>query len=73
MGDRLIFHAGTRRDSHDILSTGGRILNAVGFGKELKYAISDAYDIVNKIDYNDKYYRKDIGKRGMQYIKRGKL
>ena len=73
LGDRLIFHAGTRRDSHDILSTGGRILNAVGFGKELKYAISDAYDIVNKIDYNDKYYRKDIGKRGMQYIKRGKL
>ena len=73
LDDRLIFHAGTRKDSHDILSSGGRILNAVGFGDDLENAIADAYDIISKIDYSDKYYRKDIGKRGMQYNKKGKL
>ena len=50
---------------------GGRVLNVVGFGKDLSSAIDDAYDIVKAVDYNGKYYRKDIGARGMQIIKKG--
>ena len=69
--DRLVFHAGTRKQNHDIVTSGGRVLNAVGFGKDLKSAIEDAYDIVKAIDFIGKYYRKDIGKRGLQYLKEG--
>jgi phosphoribosylamine--glycine ligase len=69
--DRLLFHAGTHRQNHDIVTSGGRVLNAVGFGIDLSSAIKDAYDIVKKIDYRGKYYRKDIGARGMQIIKKG--
>ena len=69
--DRLVFHAGTLQKDHDIISNGGRILNVVGFGKDLKSAIDDAYDIANSIEFSGKYYRKDIGKRGMQYLKKG--
>ena len=69
--DRLVFHAGTRKQNHDIVTSGGRVLNAVGFGKDLKSAIEDAYDIVKAIDFIGKYYRKDIGKRGLQYLKKG--
>ena len=68
--NRLIFHAGTRQDSHDTLTTGGRVLNAVGFGKDLPSAISDAYDIVKALDFNGKYYRRDIGQRGIKYLKK---
>ena len=69
--DRLVFHAGTRKQNYDIVTSGGRVLNAVGFGKDLKTAIDDAYDIVNAIDFSGKYFRKDIGKRGLQYLKKG--
>ena len=69
--DRLVFHAGTRKQNYDIITSGGRVLNAVGFGKDLKTAIDDAYDIVNAIEFSGKYYRKDIGKRGLQYLKKG--
>jgi phosphoribosylamine--glycine ligase len=66
--NRLIFHAGTRQNSHDTLTTGGRVLNAVGIGKDLPSAISDAYDIVKAVDFNGKYYRSDIGHRGLKYL-----
>jgi phosphoribosylamine--glycine ligase len=69
--DRLIFHAGTRKQDHDIVTSGGRVLNAVGFGKDLSSAIDDAYDIVKAVDFSGKYYRKDIGLRGMQILKEG--
>ncbi len=69
--NRLIFHAGTCKDSHDTLTAGGRVLNAVGFGKDLPSAIADAYDIVNEVDFNGKFYRRDIGQRGLQYLKKG--
>ena len=68
--DRLVFHAGTRREGHDIVTSGGRVLNAVGFGKDLSSAIDDVYDIVKAVDFSGKFYRKDIGLRGMQIIKR---
>ncbi len=69
--DRLIFHAGTRKQDHDIVTSGGRVLNAVGFGKDLSSAIDDAYDIVKAVDFSGKFYRKDIGLRGMQILKEG--
>ena len=69
--DSLVFHAGTRRQDHDIVTNGGRVLNAVGFGKDLSSAIDDVYDIVKAIDFSGKFYRKDIGLRGMQILKKG--
>ena len=66
--DRLVFHAGTRRRDHDIVTSGGRVLNPVGFGKDLSSAIDDVYDIVTAVDFSGKFYRKDIGLRGMQII-----
>ena len=69
--DRLVFHAGTQRQDHDIVTSGGRVLNAVGFGDDLSSAIDDAYDIVQAVDFRGKFYRKDIGLRGMQILKKG--
>ncbi len=67
--DDLVFHAGTRRKDHDIVTSGGRVLNAVGFGSDLSLAIEDAYRVVKKVKFRDQYFRKDIGKRGLRYLK----
>ena len=56
-----IFHAGTKKNDGKYLTDGGRVLNicAKGKGKDI---ITAVYGIAGKIDFKDKYYRKDIGK-----------
>ena len=63
--DSLVFHAGTKKIDDKIIATGGRVLNAVGFGDDLKSAIDDAYAIVEGINFSGKFYRKDIGQKGL--------
>jgi phosphoribosylamine--glycine ligase len=63
--DGLVFHAGTKKDDDKILTSGGRVLNAVGFGNDLRTAIDDAYSIVESVNFSGKYFRKDIGQKGL--------
>ncbi|MGB0929803.1 MAG: phosphoribosylamine--glycine ligase [Chitinophagales bacterium] len=65
VGDNaLVFHAGTKKgDGGEILTNGGRVLNIVGKGNDLESAIEAAYREVRKIQFDDVYYRKDIGNR----------
>ena len=46
-------------------------LNAVGVENSLSAAISKAYSIVDRIDYENKYFRTDIGKKGIARIENG--
>jgi len=61
--ETLIFHAGTKKEDEKILSNGGRVLNVVSRGKTLGEAIEKVYQECRKIEFNDVYFRKDIGKR----------
>ena len=66
--DGLIFHAGTTGNSDaGFITSGGRVLNVVGFGDNLNDAIKNTYDIASDIHFDNMYYRKDIGKRGLKY------
>ena len=68
LGSDLVFHAGTKLDNqNNLVSSGGRVLNVVGRGNTLKDAIDDAYRIAKKINYDNMFYRKDIGKKGLDY------
>ena len=58
----LIFHAGTKLEGEDIISNGGRVLACTGFGSELNEAIENSYRKANEILWDNKYFRKDIGK-----------
>ncbi len=60
-----VFHAGTKKRDNKIVSNGGRVLKVVGFGDDLKSAIDDTYDIVEGINFDGKFYRKDIGQKGL--------
>lgn len=57
----LIFHAGTILKDNNILTNGGRVLNVVGIGKDIKEAFKNAYERVKSINFEGIYFRKDIG------------
>jgi phosphoribosylamine---glycine ligase len=57
-----ILHAGTaRRDDGAIVSSGGRVLSAVGTGADLSEARSAAYAILKSIRLPGSHFRADIG------------
>ena len=64
----MVFHAGTKRQDGKILSNGGRVLGVTALGDTLSSAISNAYIATEKISWPHKYYRKDIGKKGLSYL-----
>ena len=63
----VVFHAGTKRDN-GILTNGGRVLGVTALGDTLEAAISNAYSRVDKISWPSKYFRSDIGKKGLSYL-----
>ncbi len=63
--DSFVFHAGTRRDDGKVLTSGGRVLGVTALGDTLNSAIYNAYFRVEKISWPSKYFRKDIGKKGL--------
>ena len=63
-----VFHAGTKKVDGTILSNGGRVLGVTALGDSLDSAITNAYAAVEKISWPHKYYRKDIGKKGLTYL-----
>ena len=64
--DVEIFHAGTKTKNNKIVTSGGRVLNINGYGKNLVAAKEKAYSLVKKINWSGCYYRKDIGWRALK-------
>ncbi len=64
-----VFHAGTKKESGKIFSNGGRVLGVTALGDTLQDAIKNAYARTEKISWASKYYRTDIGKKGLNWGK----
>ena len=62
---KMLFHAGTKKDGNNIISTGGRVLNVTARGSSLQEAKIIAYKMIKEIDWKDGFYRKDIGWRAL--------
>ena len=56
------FHAGTKKTTKGIVTNGGRVLGITAKGADLHKARSNAYEAVTWIDFDNKYFRRDIGK-----------
>ncbi len=63
--DFKVFHAGTTTDDGRVLTSGGRVLCAVGLGEGVREAQARAYDGLRPIDWEGAFYRKDIGYRAV--------
>ena len=59
--DSIIFHAGTERVADKIKTSGGRVLSVVSSSSEFKSALQKSYSEVEKIKFQGKYFRPDIG------------
>ena len=67
-GDKgvAVFHAGTRREGERVLADGGRVLGITARGKDIADARARAYVAVDKIDWPEGFYRRDIGWRALR-------
>ena len=63
--DIRVFHAGTRLQDGDIVTSGGRVLCVCALGEDVAEAQRRAYAAVDKISWKDVYYRRDIGHRAI--------
>ncbi|MBE9560704.1 MAG: phosphoribosylamine--glycine ligase [Proteobacteria bacterium] len=61
-----VFHAGTTQKDGKIVTNGGRVLCAVALGNSVTEAQNLAYQVVNKISWNNVYFRTDIGHRAIK-------
>ena len=62
---RKVFHAGTSENGDGIVTSGGRVLCVVGLGDNVESAAREAYSGVNRIGWEDAYFRRDIGHRAI--------
>ena len=52
-------------DKGEMVTSGGRVLGVVDIGNSLKEAIENAYKLTNLVNFDNAYFRKDIGKRAL--------
>ncbi|MCO6500971.1 MAG: phosphoribosylamine--glycine ligase [Vicingus serpentipes] len=57
----IAFHAGTKQEGNNIVTSGGRVLALTSFGTDIKDALSKSFANAEKINFDKKYYRTDIG------------
>jgi len=67
--DVMVFHAGTKKVDGNYYTSGGRVLCITAFGKTYQDSIDKAYDAVSQIEFDGMYFRKDIGKKALNYNK----
>ena len=67
--DRLpevkVFHAGTKSENDQTLTSGGRVLGVTSVGDDLRTTLDAAYQAVKKISFDGAYYRSDIGAKAI--------
>ena len=60
-----VFHAGTTLQGEEVLTSGGRVLCAVGLGGSVSAAQAQAYELVDAISWTGMRCRRDIGYRAI--------
>ena len=59
--DSIPFHAGTKQDGEKIVTSGGRVLALTSYGNNIKEALQQSFESAEKVAFDKKYYRTDIG------------
>jgi phosphoribosylamine--glycine ligase len=64
--DIKVFHAGTKQENDQIVTSGGRVLCACALGKDITEAQKKAYDLTHSIQWQDVFFRTDIGNKAIK-------
>ena len=62
-GDTIPFHAGTARDAQGrLVTSGGRVIALTSYGDSIPEALKRSFAAAAKVDFDGKYFRRDIGR-----------
>ena len=61
-----LFHAGTKKENEEIITSGGRVFCMTALGENLEIALKNAYNSIPNVSFDGMFYRSDIGKKGLQ-------
>ena len=57
----IVFHAGTALSKSQVVTNGGRVIAVSSYGKDKAEALAKSFTEAQKIQFKDKYFRRDIG------------
>lgn len=57
----IAFHAGTKLDNGNVVTSGGRVIAVTSYGNDFTEAIKKSYQNIDKLNFDKMYFRKDIG------------
>ncbi len=61
VADSVVFHSGTALKDGNVVTNGGRVIAVSSYGKDKAEALNKSFDAAQKIEFTDKYFRRDIG------------
>ena len=61
VANSVVFHSGTALKDGQIVTNGGRVIAVSSYGKNKEEALQKSFEEANKIEFKDKYFRRDIG------------
>ena len=61
-GESVIFHSGTAEQKNEVVTHGGRVLAISSYGKDKDEALQKSFATAQRITFEGKYFRSDIGK-----------
>ncbi|MBU1733894.1 MAG: phosphoribosylamine--glycine ligase [Verrucomicrobia bacterium] len=69
LSETMVFHAGTKLEGGQIVTSGGRVLGVTALGRTLAETAEKAYQVVARITFQDAHYRRDIAAKGISRTK----